>query len=286
MSTKWFKFVERFSIVVMILLKKLQVVPLLTVRYGKLESLEIAQSPKLKMNSSQKKNTVLMICLWILLLPIMLTITIIKSKKINKNIKIILVAVLWFCVIVIGVTNQNSNEKDTENDTTTESTKKVIEEEKQDIVTEDTKSENEIDEKKIKYHGNKTINKLITEYNTLAEVAITPDMVSNGAYSFNAKVSCNGVSLLIYKSDAGIFIDYSQEANDDSQIFTLFRDFAKTLNSDITDDEIQTGFDELRTGDWQNYTKYDMNGIECTYSSQKLTDGQIRYTVKTECATY
>ncbi len=239
-------------------------------------------SKSVRENSSKKKNTALKICLWILLLPIMITIAIIKNSKLKKNVKIIFISVLWFCVIILcATTNQNSNEKNTGNDITSESPKEAIEEEKQDVVTEDAKSQNEIDENEIKYHGNKTINKLITDYNSLAEVTITPDMVSNGAYSFNAKVNVNGVSLLIYKSDAGVFIDYSQEAKHDSHIYPLFRDFAKTLNPDITNDEIQMGFAELRTGNWKNYTKYNMNGIECTYLAQKLTDGKIRYTIKT-----
>lgn len=252
----------------------------------------------LKADKYQKKNPILKILLWIFLFPIMLTITIIKSKKMNANTKLFLGAAFWICVIIISIANLNSKEIKYSNNTSTEIPSESTELDNQYIKNEEKKlekklekesekkSEKESDKKEIQYHENKTINKIITAYNEVAEVTITPDMVSNGAYSFNANIICNEVFVNIYKSDAGIFIDYTQEAKKDTQVFTLFRDFAKTLNPKITDKEIKKGFDKLRTGDWKNYTKYDMKGIECTYTTQKLINGQIRYTIKTECATY
>ena len=134
-----------------------------------------------------------------------------------------------------------------------------------------------------KYHSNKTINELINNFNKVAleNIEITQEMVSKGAYNNNANVSVNGVWVTIYDSSNGLFVDYQLEASDDTSILPLFYGFVKATNSNIADDEISSVWNELQTNNYQNYDYYNFDKFQCTYSKQKLNDGNYRYTVKT-----
>lgn len=139
----------------------------------------------------------------------------------------------------------------------------------------------------VKYHNNEHINRLLAAYNAIAEYPITPEMVQDGAYDFKANVSCNGVWIAIYAtSNNGMFVDYDDEAANDGAIQPIFRDFCKALNSDITDDDANSAWEILQTEEYQNYSPYDFEGIECTYSESPLSNGEHRYIVKTNCKSY
>lgn len=142
-----------------------------------------------------------------------------------------------------------------------------------------------IDTNTIKYHSNKTINKLINNFNEILvedeEVEITQDMVRKGAYDFSANISVNGVWITIYDSSNGLFVDYQLESADDTPISSLFYRFIKATNSNITDDEISLAWSELQTNKYQNYNYYNFDKFQCTYAKQQLVNGEYRYTIKT-----
>lgn len=137
----------------------------------------------------------------------------------------------------------------------------------------------------IKYHSNKTINKLINNFNEILvegeEIQITQDMVRKGAYDFSATISINGVWIIVYDSSNGLSVDYQLESADDTPISSLFYRFVKATNSDITDDEISLAWSELQTNKYQNYNYYNFDKFECTYAKQQLVNGEYRYTIKT-----
>ena len=137
----------------------------------------------------------------------------------------------------------------------------------------------------IKYHSNKTINKLINNFNEILvedeDIKITQDMVGKGAYDFSANISINGVWITVYDSSNGLFVDYQLEAADDTPISSLFYKFIKATNSNVTDDEISLAWSELQTEKYQNYDYYEFDKFQCTYSKQKLVNGDYRYTIKT-----
>ena len=110
-------------------------------------------------------------------------------------------------------------------------------------------------------------------------------MVETGAYNFTANVSCNGVWIMI-SANNGMSVDFSDEAANDEDIQPIFRDFCKALNSNITNDDVNSTWGILRTGKYQNYSSYDFDGIKCTYSETPLVNGEYRYSVKTNCKTY
>lgn len=137
-------------------------------------------------------------------------------------------------------------------------------------------------ESKNLYHSNDQIEHLLTSYNAVAEYQISADMVSEGAYPSSANISCNNVNIRVNVNDAGdIFVDYQIEAADDTAVKPLFRDFCKALDSNVTNEDVETAWKALQTKEYQNYNSYKFNEIECTYSvSMQLSNGDYRFTVK------
>lgn len=130
------------------------------------------------------------------------------------------------------------------------------------------------------YNPDDNIEKLITEYNQISEFKIGENNIRQGAYDFNACASCNGVWIMIYDSSK-MYIDFSIDANDDSRIYPVFRDFCKTLNKNLSDDEIFAGWSELQTGRHGAYNYFYIGGIQCSYTGFRPEIGALtQYTVK------
>ncbi len=130
------------------------------------------------------------------------------------------------------------------------------------------------------YHQDDNIERLITEYNQVAEFKIGENNIRQGAYDFNACVSCNGLWIMIYDSSK-MYIDFSIDAYDDTRIYPVFRDFCKTLNKNLTDDDILSGWNELRTGKYKAYHYFYLGGIQCSYNEFTPEIGAAtQYTIK------
>lgn len=135
------------------------------------------------------------------------------------------------------------------------------------------------------YHHDDIINRLITKYNEIAEFQILPDKIAPGAYSFNAIAICNGVYIMIYNS-TDVFVDLSIEDSNDSHIYPVFRDFMMTLDNDLTNDEIYTGWCALLTGKYIGYKYYYLGDNECSGTTNNIMGGKVDYTIKTCNKTY
>ena len=232
------------------------------------------------------KPSIWKIILGIIFFPITLTIIIAKNKKIKPVVKIALIVILWIFVLVVGASNydekpNNDNnildstyEEKVDNGVPTSDSEQLVTPKLEEIVV-------------VKYHNNEYINKLLTDYNAIAEYPITPEMVQKGAYNSTANVSCNGVWIRISAtSNNGIFVDYDDEAANDETIQPIFRDFCKALNSEITDDDVDSVWEILQTEKYQNYNAYNFEGVECTYAESLLVNGEHRYILKTNYKSY
>lgn len=238
--------------------------------------------------STKKQLDILKVILEILFFPITLTIFIVKSKKINAVVKTMLIGFIWVSVFVIGTLESNESMDKVNGDSQDSSIQmednKYPSSENNGIFNPTEKPASEsFPNTEVVYHSDSRIDKLLKEYNEIAEYQITPDMVENGAYSFSANISCNGVWIMIYASDTnGIFVDYQNEADDDSAIMPLFRDFCKAINADLTNEDISAAWKDLQSGEYKNYNYYNCGGIKCTYSvSIPLSNGQYSFIVKT-----
>lgn len=134
-----------------------------------------------------------------------------------------------------------------------------------------------------KYVNDDILNQLIDDYNEIAEFKL--EQWETGAYPFSATMMCNGVYIMAYNSNS-IFVDLSIEDWSDSRIYPVFRDFMKTLDNSVADDEISVGWNELLTGKYIGCNYYDIGSVECMCWVKTMNNGAISYTVKTGCKTY
>lgn len=154
-------------------------------------------------------------------------------------------------------------------------------------VTQEEIIQTEINVTEIEYHKNAHINRLINSYNELATYPISAEMITDGAYDFRALVSCNGVGIIIDATENnGLFIDFEDENLDDELIKVLFRDFCKTINPQVTDDDIDSIWAILQSEKPTVYTPYNFGGIDCAYYITALNNGETRFKLKTTYYNY
>ena len=82
----------------------------------------IVQQPVKRSGARKFWRVVGLIILWLYFFPIMLTITIVKSKKLKRPLKIIFVSVIWISIILFFALNleEKPNDVDVEDDTSVE----------------------------------------------------------------------------------------------------------------------------------------------------------------------
>lgn len=230
--------------------------------------------------TAKKKTPAWLMVLAVLFFPISLTYLLIKSKM-KMPIKIILICALWIFVIAVGGSEES---QDTSNISDTQSEYSDTSTTTQDIVSEDTEEESEEQKEEVKYHTDEGVNQLFVTYNEIAETPISPDMINDGAYSDCANTIINGIWIQVTDNDRALFVDYSEESASAEHIYPVFRDFTKAMNSALTDDEIKNAWEELKTGEYDNYysNRYDLGGIKIMYSIQELNNGEFRFIIKTQ----
>lgn len=225
-----------------------------------------------------------------------------KYRKFNKSVRIIVSAFFAF-LIVISMGKNNKSDNNTTDGKWIQSTvgrrnERVIPEEiltesaretKRELIEskpqtteimKDSEKNLEIEEETILYHNDSVINRLIIDYNGVAEFPIDQNHIGNGAYNFSANASCNGVWIIIYNSKR-LFVDFSIQDFDDTHIYPILRDFFKVMDENLTDEKIADGWKELKTGKYIAYNYYGIGNIECSCWIQKLNNGKISYLVKT-----
>lgn len=198
----------------------------------------------------------------------------------------------WNVILIllfIGMINSIFDNKNTKQ---IESSKANVELINKEVISKD-KNENKdnshqktyIPEKENEFIGDDLINKLLKEYNAISEFKINKDNVKNGAYYSNAITSCNGVWIMIYDSK-DIFVDLSIEDWDDSHIYPVFRDFIKTLDCDVLESEIKSGWNDLLTGKYIGYKYRNIGNTKCSGVLNKLSNGINSYAFEIWCNEY
>ncbi|MBP3809154.1 MAG: zinc ribbon domain-containing protein [Clostridiales bacterium] len=123
----------------------------------------------------------------------------------------------------------------------------------------------------------------IERYNEYADsdYQISSDMISQGAYSSQHWVYFNDCSIEFSENrDIGIIIDFRGESADDTTMTLLFRYCCKAFVNELSDDEIDSILDELRTGNYMYYDFYQFNGLQATYSNPTLlSNGEYRFSI-------
>lgn len=135
------------------------------------------------------------------------------------------------------------------------------------------------------------VNNVLLKYNEIAECSIDNEYIEHiirveRPLEKTTYTLSNGVYFIIQYNDYSriLFVDYQEEASDDYSLYTVMRDMMKSVNSDIKNEEIEIMWSELKTNKYSSYYggKYLLGGFEISYSTRKLNDGKIRYSIKTE----
>ena len=157
-----------------------------------------------------------------------------------------------------------------------------------ETVVESNTVKPKINQKDLKNKKKYIINELLEKYNTIAEYPVDNQTmfgiididrpVSRFTYTFT-----NGVYIIITYSESSnrLFIDYYDDASSDDSLYVIFRDFIKTIDSTITNEDVKIAWEDLKTGNYQGYTEYDLQGVKCNYSANAIIEGSKRYIIKT-----
>lgn len=139
----------------------------------------------------------------------------------------------------------------------------------------------ESQEETIWFHRNREINDLINLFNESFSPQILQTEVGQD-YSYQTFINTNGINIRISSSDSGIFVDLKLEDANTDKLYSYYSAFAKCLVPEISDDDLIDAFDSLKSGDYKNYNYLKYNGLQSTYSVQKLNNGTYLYVLKTE----
>lgn len=177
-------------------------------------------------------------------------------------------------VIVLMSKNSEKNYLNNNNHTTVQVT--TVEE------TTDKKEETTVIDVETVYHQNIGVDNLIADYNKIAEIEITPDMVSDGTYGIDTNILVDNVSVIIINSNDSLSVDYSYEGKSDEAIYPLFRDFSKALNPSLTNKKIKNAWSEIKKGNYTNTSFYNLKGIEITYITGEVDEKNNHYIISTK----
>lgn len=141
------------------------------------------------------------------------------------------------------------------------------------------------------YHSkNEHINRLLTNYNKIAEYDITPEIVETKQYKNDrAFITIENVWVQIYtlSTRSGLLIEIEDETYDDKIIEILFRDFCKAISPQLTQNDIILAWNNLKSGEHGYYDEpIVLMNLECTYFRGELKSGKFRYSITISCGTY
>lgn len=235
-------------------------------------------------SAPQKKRPVWLIILAVLFFPISLTIIIIKSKKLKIIPKIALVITLWIACLVISANSRNKTVDSTSVPDPVEQVDSFSVEDKEENDEEEiieTEENNEDVSEPIKYHRDKRVNEIITRYNEIADIKVSPENVESINYGNTARIIYgDGLVVDITHNSGGVLMaEINDESSSDAAVTTALRLVTKAIDDEISDEELDKAINELRQGDYTYYTPLTLHNLKCSYQTQLLSNGETRYEV-------
>jgi len=134
-----------------------------------------------------------------------------------------------------------------------------------------------------RYHVNDEINALISAYNAAYNTPIPRENISQ-SFSYQTFITDveGSVYVRIATNDAlGLCVDYSDEGADDEAILLCFQKFARCMDPTLSEDALEEGINALREEMPSAYSGLQIGKITASYSTQALSDGTTRYSIKT-----
>lgn len=212
----------------------------------------------------KKKNIWATILLWLFFFPIMVFVAIWKSKMSQKT-KIILTVILAVIFLIMGL---GSPSEGTSNNTNTNTN---ISQPEQNIINSQSQQEesSQVEENNIQsnvyFESDSIVNKFFADYNEIATIPISADMIEQGNIKTKALVYGDAFNLEVINSQQGtLFVSIgSTPENENTALFTIFSDCLKAKKS-FTDEEVLEVWNYLHESGYM-VENYEYNGVVITY---------------------
>lgn len=119
------------------------------------------------------------------------------------------------------------------------------------------------------FESDGVVDKFFSDYNAVAEVVIPAEAIKKGNIKTKAIVYVDDLSLEITNANDFLFVSMSSSVdNEDTKLYSVFRDVIKTMNIDTADEDIQSAWNGIHETGYL-VENYDFKGIIITYVPSK-----------------
>lgn len=186
--------------------------------------------------------------------------------------KFYLLLILSLCLILSACggnsdTPTNAEESNVPNNVVVEETPNIEESPK----VEDNQQQEEVtsNPKPLYFESDEIVDKFFTDYNAIAEEIIPAEEIEKGNIRTKALVYIDDLSLEIINASDFLSISMSSSVeNEATTLYAIFRDTIKVMNSDTTDEDIQSAWNAIHESGYL-VEDYDFNGVSITYVPSK-----------------
>lgn len=186
--------------------------------------------------------------------------------------KFYLLLILSLCLILSACggnsdTPTNAEESNVPNNVVVEETPNIEESPK----VEDNQQQEEVtsNPKPLYFESDEIVDKFFTDYNAIAEVIIPAEEIEKGNIRTKALVYIDDLSLEIINASDFLSISMSSSVeNEATTLYAIFRDTIKVMNSDTTDEDVQSAWNAIHESGYL-VEDYDFNGVSITYVPSK-----------------
>ena len=212
-----------------------------------------ARSVSQPQKPARKRNTWLWVLGWIFIFPLPLTILLLRNQKMNKVIKILIIAIAWIFYSLFVFAGQSSDSGETghlSESTNVTGSEQVVSGNSQGSETGGNLTET--DDSSL-YAEDIVVNRFITEFNNTYDDDIVEISKGNIRTKYFGKIRDTRIEM-INANDAGakafsVTIYGGREVSDRDAMFAAFKEVVKILEPLLSDDAITGAIDELIAGD-------------------------------------
>lgn len=186
--------------------------------------------------------------------------------------KFCLLLILSLCLILSACggnsdTPTNAEEPNIPNSAVVEGTPDI--EETPEVEDNQQQEEATPDPEPLYFESDEIVDKFFTDYNAIAEVVIPAEEIEKGNIRTKALVYIDDLSLEIINASDFLSVSMSSSVeNETTTLYTIFRDTIKAMNSDTTDEDIQSAWNAIHESGYL-VEDYDFNGVSITYVPSK-----------------
>lgn len=150
----------------------------------------------------------------------------------------------------------------------------------QNVVESQDVSVNQKEENK--FHENDVINQTLLNFDEKYNLNLKEEDVKKGAYDFKASVLIDDVNVNLSDNNS-LFIQFDQETSENNKnIIEVFLKFFTAIKVDIDNEGFNTIIEEISSGEYKNYSPFELKGAKFTFESTKLDNGEFRYSLESE----